>query len=91
MTPTTFLRPVHAWFFAWENVVPPVFRVVAVAIASGVTAVVLTAVGVDPLLAVVLSLAAWIGLAIAQEHDQRIWLAPDPLFVEALAAEAGEG
>ena len=89
MTPTTFLRPVHAWFFAWENVVPPVYRVVAVAIASGVTAVILAALGADLLLAAVLSLAAWVALAIAQEHDERVLLAPDPRFVEALEAEAG--
>lgn len=89
MTPTTFLRPVHAWFFAWENVVPPIYRVVAVAIASGVTAAVLVALGVNPLLAVVLSLAAWVGLAIAQEQDERVMLAPDSRFVETLEAAVG--
>lgn len=87
VTPSTFLRPVHAWFFVWENVVP-VYRVVAVAVAAGVTAVILVALGMNPLLAVVVSLAAWVGLAIAQEHDERVMLAPDRNFVETLEAAA---
>lgn len=89
MTATTFLRPIHAWFFTWERIVPSIYRVVAVLIAAAITVAVLAVFDVHALLAVVVSLAAWIGLAIAQEHDQRVFLEPDPDFARALAAETG--
>lgn len=84
MTPTTVLRPVHAWFFFWERVVPSLYRVVATGLAATATAVALALVGADPLLALGVSVALWIGLAIGQEHDERVALPPDREFVTAL-------
>lgn len=86
MTPTTVLRPVHAWFFAWERLTPSVYRVVATGMAAGITVGMLSILGVHPVLAAVISLPAWIGLAIAQEHDERVTLPPDAEFIEALSA-----
>ncbi len=88
MTPTTFLRPVHAWFFAWERVAPSAYRVVATGIAAGITVGLLVVLGVPPVLAAVISLSVWSGLAIAQEHDQRVTLSADAEFTEALIAVA---
>lgn len=85
MTPTTVLRPVHAWFFFWERVVPSLYRVVATGLAAIATAVVLVAVGMDPLLGLALSVVLWIGLAVWQEHDERVSLPPDREFAAALA------
>lgn len=84
MNATVLLRPVHAWFFYWERVVPSLYRVVATGLAALATAVVLIAVGVHPLLAASLSLLGWIALAVAQEHDERLLLPPDVAFVAAL-------
>lgn len=85
MTPTALLRPVHTWFFFWERVAPSVYRVVATGLAALATAIVLAVAGLRPLRAAGLSLPAWIGLAIAQEHDERVRLPPDEEFVSALA------
>lgn len=84
MNATMLLRPVHAWFFFWERVVPSLYRVVATGLAALATAVILIAVGVHPLLAAPVALLGWIALAVAQEHDERVLLPPDPAFVAAL-------
>ena len=76
MNVTFFLWPVHAWFFLWERVVPSMYRVVATGLGALATAIVVVTVGVHPLLAAPLSLFGWIGLAIAQEHDERVLLPP---------------
>ena len=81
---TFFLRPVHAWFSFWDRIVPSIYRVVATGLAALATASVLRLVGVKLIVGAPASLAAWIGLAVAQEHDQRILLPPDRAFVSAL-------
>jgi len=82
---TVVLRPAHAWFFFWERVVPSLYRVVATGLATLATAVLLAAAGLQPLVAAGVSLSVWIGLAIAQEHDERVLLPPDEEFLAALA------
>lgn len=89
MNATALLRPVHAWFFLWERVVPSLYRVVATGLAAPVTAVILVAVGVHPVLAAPLSLLGWIALAVAQDHDERVLLPPDSVFVSALTDVLG--
>jgi hypothetical protein len=84
VTATVFLRPIHAWFFFWERIVPSLYRVIATGLAALSTAALLTAVDLHPLLAAPISLAVWIGLAIAQEHDDRVLMPPDRAFVSAL-------
>lgn len=84
MNTTAALRPLHAWFFFWERVVPSLYRVVATGLAALATALLLTTLGLHPLLVLPASLAGWIGLAIAQEHDERILLPADQAFVDAL-------
>lgn len=86
MNATTILRPVHAWFFAWERAVPSVYRVVATGLAALITAGLLTLMGLPAVLAAPLAFVVWIGLAVAQEHDMRVLLSPDGQFVAALAA-----
>lgn len=83
MNTTVALRPLHAWFFHWERVVPSRYRVVARGLAALASALLLLR-GFHPLLAAPVSLAAWIGLAVAQDHDQRTRLPPDQAFVAAL-------
>lgn len=78
------LRPVHEWFFLWEQITPALYRVIAVGVGALVTVVVLVGLELHPLVAVGLALMLWIGLAIAQEHDERVRLPPDPDFVAAL-------
>jgi len=84
MNATVFLRPVHAWFFLWERRLPSLYRVVATGLAALGTAAVLAGVGMPPLLAAPLSLGGWVALAVAQEHDERVLLPPDQVFVAAL-------
>lgn len=84
MNATVALRPVHAWFFLWERLVPSLYRVVATGLAALATVVLLTALGFHPVAAAPISLAAWIGLAVAQEHDARTRRPPDRAFVAAL-------
>jgi hypothetical protein len=84
MDATFFLRPVHAWCSLWDRLVPSIYRVVATGLAALATALILVVVGVNPLLAAPAALAAWIALAVAQEHDQRILVMPDRAFVAAL-------
>jgi len=90
MNVTFFLWPVHAWFFLWERVVPSMYRVVATGLGALATAIVVVTVGVHPLLAAPLSLFGWIGLAIAQEHDERVLLPPCQGFVDALGVAVAE-
>jgi hypothetical protein len=90
VTPTTVLRPVHAWFFLWERIVPSVYRVVATGLASIATAVLLGVAGANPLIAFGLCVPAWIGLAVWQEHDERVLLPPDLEFVAALTDAVSE-
>ena len=59
---------------------PSIYRVVAVAVAAAATAVLLFAVGVPLLVGVPLALVVWIGLAIVQEHDERVTLPVDAEF-----------
>ena len=50
------------------------------------TTSVLAMFGVPRLLAVLVALPVWIGLAVAQDHDERVHLAPDVAFAAALTA-----
>ena len=76
-----WLRPVHRWFFWWEDLVPSLYRVIAVAVGAALTAVILRVAGVPLWIGVPLALPVWIGLAIAQEHDERVMLPVDPVFL----------
>lgn len=90
MRATTFLRPIHAWFRLWDALAGPVARLVAIAVASAVTAGILAFAGVGGLLAAVVALPTWIALAVAQEHDARIHLPADEAFAAALTAAVAE-
>jgi len=79
-----WLRPVHVWFFWWEDLVPSLYRVLAVAVAAGVSTLVLAGLGVPAWGAAPVTLAVWIALAVKQEHDERIVLPVDPIFLGAL-------
>lgn len=79
-----WLRPIHRWFFWWEAVVPSIYRVAAVAVAAIATAVLVLAVGLHPLVGAPVALIVWIGLAVAQEHDERIALPVDAEFHQHL-------
>ena len=83
------LRPVHRWFFLWEDVVPSAYRIVAVAIGAAISSVivVLTA-RVRWLVAFPLATVGWITLAIVQEHDERVHLEVDSEFRELLREQA---
>jgi len=82
---STLLRPVHGWFFVWEDVVPSLYRVVAVVTGAALTTVAVRVFGIGPtwLVAIVATLA-WIGLGVAQEHDERVQVPADEAFVGAL-------
>lgn len=63
----------HVWFDVWERLVPPLYRVIAVAAGSAGTAA--ATVWLTPVpwwLAIPLPLVAWVGLAVAQERDDRV-------------------
>jgi len=82
-----WLRPVHRWFFFWEDLVLPVYRVVAVAIGAAITAaVVVLGARVRWLVAAPLVTAGWIALGVVQEHDQRVLL--DGEFLDLLREHA---
>lgn len=95
--PPLVLRPLHVWFQFWEDVIPSLYRVIAVAVAAIVTAVLMGLItSVHWLLALVLATAGWIVLAIIQEHDERVVLDVDSEFlgqlrtqVEPVLARAG--
>lgn len=75
----------HRWFWLWEDLAPGIYRVGAVGTAALATAAVLARLtAVRWWLAAPASLAAWIGLAIAQEHDQRVTLPVDEEFLKEL-------
>ncbi|MCP3935493.1 MAG: hypothetical protein GY708_08995 [Actinomycetia bacterium] len=76
-----WLRPIHRWFFLWEDVIPSLYRVVAVTVAAGIitTLAVITA-GTRGLIALPLAVLAWIALGVAQEHDERVKLDVDTEF-----------
>ncbi|MEM8925600.1 MAG: hypothetical protein AAGD35_19010 [Actinomycetota bacterium] len=59
---------------------PSIYRVLAVAVAASATAASLFVVGVPLLVGVPLALVVWIGLAIVQEHDERVTLPVDAEF-----------
>lgn len=83
------LRPVHRWFFLWEDVVPSVYRIVAVAIGAAITSVVVVLTArVKWLVAFPLATVGWIALAVVQEHDQRVCLDVDSEFRELLREQA---
>ena len=79
-----WLRPIHQWFFWWEVVVPSIYRVVAVAVAATVSTALLVAAGVHPLVGAPVALVVCIGLAVVQEHDERVMLPVDPEFHQQL-------
>ena len=84
------VRPLHFWFGVWERAFPPLYRVLAVAVAAVLTTVLLVAITpVSWWLVLPLAVAAWIFLAVAQEHDERVRIPPDPVFMDRLMAEAG--
>ncbi len=92
------LRPIHRWFFFWELVVPYVYRVTAVGVAAVLTAVALVWVGVPTIVAAPVSLGVWIALAVMQEHDERVHLPVDAVYlarlrtnIEPLLASKGLG
>lgn len=84
-----WLRPVHRWFFLWEDLVSSVYRVVAVVIGAAITSVVVVLTGrVRLLVAVPLATAGWIALAVVQEHDERVHLDVDGEFRDLLREQA---
>ncbi|MGH9151300.1 MAG: hypothetical protein ACRD03_02605 [Acidimicrobiales bacterium] len=82
--PPLLMRPVHGWFFFWEQVIPSLYRVVAVAVAAAISAVLLVLAGAPWWLAVPVGAALWVGLAIVQEHDERVPRPVDEVFVRAV-------
>ncbi len=78
------LRPLHRYFFFWEDRVPSLYRVIAVAVGAGATTGLLRAAGARRLWVVApASLFAWVLLGVVQEHDERV---PRPLDEEFAAA-----
>lgn len=78
----------HRWFWLWEDLAPGVYRVGAVISGAGITAAVLAK--LTPVrwwLAAAASLATWIGLAIAQDHDERVTLPIDEDFLRELRTQ----
>ena len=82
--PPLLLRPIHWWFFRWEELIPSLYRVVAVVMAAAITAVVLSFVGLPWWLAMPVAAALWVGLAVVQEHDERVPRPVDEWFVQAV-------
>lgn len=83
------LQPIHSWFFLWEGVIPSLYRVVAVTVASALTAAGLVlAARVNWLIAVPVATTVWIGLAVVQEHDERVVLDVDTEFLTLLRQHA---
>ena len=78
------LRPLHRWFWFWERRISSVYRVVAVLVAALFSAWIVVLVGVPYYVAVPIAIAAWIGLAVAQEHDERVTLPIDQEFYDRL-------
>ena len=82
--PPLLLRPVHCWFFFWERAIPSLYRVVAVASAAAISAVLLVLAGLPWLVAVPVAAALWVGFAVVQEHDERVPRPVDEVFVQAV-------
>ena len=79
------LRPIHRWFFLWEDAAASVYRVLAVASGAALTtAIAALAVSVPWYVLAVVALAVWIGLAIVQEHDHRVVLPVHAQFLAGL-------
>ena len=84
-----WLRPVHRWFFFWEDVVPSVYRVVAVVFGAAITAVVVVvATTVGWLVAAMMAMVGWIGLAVLQDHDLVVHLDVIGEFQDLLREQA---
>lgn len=80
-----WLRPVHQWFFFWERVISSVYRVVAVVLAALATTTVASwALPIAWFIVAPCALAIWIGLAVLQEHDERVSLPVDSAFLSML-------
>jgi hypothetical protein len=76
---------VHRWFFFWEDMVPSVYRVVAVAIGAAITSVVVVVTTkFKGLVAAPLATVGWIALGVVQEHDERVHLDVDGEFRDLL-------
>ncbi len=87
--PPLMLRPIHSWFFFWEDIIPSLYRVVAVGVAAAITAAGLVfAARVGWFIAVPVATALWIGLAVIQEHDERVTLDVDSAFLALLREQA---
>jgi hypothetical protein len=87
--PPLLLRPIHGWFFLWEDIIPSLYRVLAVAAASVITAgaLVLT-VRINWFIAGATATIVWIVLAVIQEHDERVVLDVDAEFLKLLLDQA---
>ncbi|MCP3851896.1 MAG: hypothetical protein GY745_08010 [Actinomycetia bacterium] len=58
-----WLRPIHWWFFLWEDIIPSLYRVVAVAVGAGITtSLAVAATGTMGLVGLPPAVLAWIGL-----------------------------
>ncbi len=79
-----WLRPIHRWFFLWEDLVPSVYRVLAVGVAGVASAVALAAIGIPPVIGVPAAVATWVAIAVVQEHDERVTLPVDAEFERQL-------
>ncbi len=82
-----WLWPVHRWFWMWDQIIPSIYRVMAVVVAAAMTSFVVIAATDLWWWAVVLpALAGWAGIAILQEHDERVHLSVDVDFERELRA-----
>ncbi|MCP3856104.1 MAG: hypothetical protein GY698_15415, partial [Actinomycetia bacterium] len=55
--------PIHWWFFLWEDIIPSLYRVVAVAVGAGITtSLAVAATGTKGLVGLPPAVLAWIGL-----------------------------
>jgi hypothetical protein len=86
--PPVLLRPLHAWFFFWERVNPSVCRVLAVIIPAALFSALLVGAGLPRWLAAPVAIVLWIGLAVLQEHDERVVRSVDEDFLNALRERA---
>lgn len=87
--PPLLLRPIHGWFFFWEDTIPSLYRVIAVAAAAAITAAALVfAARVDWFIAAPAATIVWIALAVIQEHDERVVLDIDTEFLALLREQA---
>lgn len=87
------VRPLHRWFFYWEDRIPSLHRVVAVGVgAAATTALAAPLVGLRRLwLAAPGALLAWVVGGVVQEHDERVARPVDAAFAAALRASVDDG